>query len=651
MLAGVGRGSFTFGDPDQPVWDHGTALEREYEYQRADGTYSLSVFKGRRQDRQKVFLKGRRFFGSQNDLQIELQESPRDFYRLPGLEYVRKGSGGEPDLLYMLPELRNDMAERPDEVVFITEGEKDTETLRGLGLIATTNPNGALHWNTAFNAEFMGREIVVLTDNDENGRLRGERVIRELRAVANSVRVVELPDLPEGGDVTDWLEAGRTKEDLLEAIGSAEVGVRLTDFYAFMPAHAYIFAPTGQCWPSSSVNSRISPVDVGSERLMPANRWLDRHRPVEQMTWAPGDPQFIVGRLILQGGWVDHPGCNTFNLYHPPKAIDGTAAHAGPWLEHIDATYPAEAEHLLNWLAHRVQKPNEKINHALVLGGAQGIGKDTILEPVKRAVGAWNFAEVSPHNLLGRFNGFLKSVVLRVNEARDLGDVDRFAFYDHTKMFTAAPPDVLRIDEKNLREYYIPNLCGVIITTNHKSDGLYLPEDDRRHFVAWSERTKDDFTPEYWQRLWGWYDQGGLEHVAAFLATRDITGFDAKAPPPKTEAFFDIVAANTAPEAAELTDALEKLGWPRAVTLSAVAEAAEADFSQWLRDRRNSKRVGHKMEECGYRPVRNPGAAKSGGRWKVNRKDVVIYARRELALRDAITAAEKLAQEGENVPL
>ncbi len=65
-----------------------------------------------------------------------------------------------------------------------------------------------------------------------------------------------------------------------------------------------------------------------------------------------------------------------------------------------------DADHIIMWLAHRVQRPQEKINHALVLGGAQGIGKDTLLEPVKRAVGPWNFAEVSPQQMLGRFNGF-----------------------------------------------------------------------------------------------------------------------------------------------------------------------------------------------------------------------------------------------------
>ena len=109
------------------------------------------------------------------------------------------------------------------------------------------------------------------------------------------------------------------------------------------------------------------------------------------------------------------------------------AGNADRWLHHVERLYGDDADHIFSWCAHRVQRPHEKINHALVLGGKQGIGKDTLLEPVKHAVGPWNFLEVSPQQVLGRFNGFLKSVILRVSEARDLGDFDRFAFYDHMK--------------------------------------------------------------------------------------------------------------------------------------------------------------------------------------------------------------------------
>ena len=90
-----------------------------------------------------------------------------------------------------------------------------------------------------------------------------------------------------------------------------------------------------------------------------------------------------------------------FNLYLPPTIEPGDAAKAGPWLDHVHKVYPDDAEHIVQWLAHRVQRPQEKINHALVLGGEQGIGKDTICEPVKRAVGPWNFEEASPQQALG----------------------------------------------------------------------------------------------------------------------------------------------------------------------------------------------------------------------------------------------------------
>jgi len=139
------------------------------------------------------------------------------------------------------------------------------------------------------------------------------------------------------------------------------------------------------------------------------------------------------------------------------------------------------------------------------------------------------------------------------------------------KAYTAAPPDVLRVDEKHLPEYAIPNCCGIVITTNHKADGIYLPPDDRRHLVAWSDLSKDDFDERYWNSLWLWYETGGAEHVAAYLVKRDISQFNPKAPPPKTPAFWDIVDANRAPEDGELADLLDELGNPTTVTLAEIS--------------------------------------------------------------------------------
>jgi hypothetical protein len=242
--------------------------------------------------------------------------------------------------------------------------------------------------------------------------------------------------------------------------------------------------------------------------------------------------------------------------------------------------------------------------------------------------------------MLGRFNGFVKSVILRVNEARDLGDVDRYQFYDHMKIYTAAPPDVLRVDEKNLREHSIINCCGVIITSNHKTDGTYLPADDRRHYVAWTNLTKEDFTDGYWNSLWGWYARGGVNHVATYLAELDLSNFDPKAPPPKTEAFWAIVDASRAPEDAELQDVLDSMGNPGAVTIGRIASRASGGFQEWLGDRKNRRVIPHRLETCGYVAVRNPDA--KDGRWKIHEQRCVIYAQASLAVRDQIAAARKL---------
>jgi hypothetical protein len=430
-------------------------------------------------------------------------------------------------------------------------------------------------------------------------------------------------------------------------------GVSLNDFYAYMPTHTYIFTPSRALWPSSSVNSRVGAIPLfnpdrtptldkktGKQQTITAHLWLDRNRPVEQMTWAPGLPMLIQNRLVSEGGWLEREGVACFNLYRPPNMELGNAAEARRWLDHVHKVYGESADHIVNWLAHRVQYPGVKINHALVLGGNQGIGKDTLLEPAKHAVGPWNFSEVSPQQLLGRFNGFLKSVILRVSEARDLGETNRYSFYDHMKAYTAAPPDVLRVDEKFLNEHSILNCVGVIVTTNHKTDGIYLPADDRRHYVAWSELSKDDFTPAYWSQLWGWYHCGGNGHVAAYLAELDISGFDAKAPPPKTNAFWEIVDASRAPEEAELADVLDQLGNPDASTLDQLSTKAIGDFRMWITDRKNRRSIPHRLEKCGYIPVRNSGA--QDGLWVINGRRQVVYAKKDLPLSAQLKAAELL---------
>jgi len=113
---------------------------------------------------------------------------------------------------YMLPQL---VAE-PKRPVVVVEGEKDVQSLASIGILATCNAGGAGKWSDEHSEFLRGRTVIVIPDNDDPGREHARQVAQSLHGVAQSVQVVELPDLPEKGDVSDWVAAGGTKEQLVQ---------------------------------------------------------------------------------------------------------------------------------------------------------------------------------------------------------------------------------------------------------------------------------------------------------------------------------------------------------------------------------------------------------------------------------------------------
>jgi hypothetical protein len=113
-------------------------------------------------------------------------------------------------VLYRLPEL---LAADQALTVFLVEGEKDVDRLANLGLIATTNAMGAGKWRPEYAESLRDRHVVVIPDNDLVGRNHADDAIKTLVGVAASVKLMPL-DVPEKGDVSDWLDAGHEPMDL-----------------------------------------------------------------------------------------------------------------------------------------------------------------------------------------------------------------------------------------------------------------------------------------------------------------------------------------------------------------------------------------------------------------------------------------------------
>lgn len=113
--------------------------------------------------------------------------------------------------------------ELKSKVVFLVEGEKDCDALWRIGLVSTCNPGGAGKWKPEWSEMLRGRDVVILPDNDEPGELHAWTVARALTGIANSVTILRLPGLPPKGDVTDYLKAGGTADELLRLAEVASI--------------------------------------------------------------------------------------------------------------------------------------------------------------------------------------------------------------------------------------------------------------------------------------------------------------------------------------------------------------------------------------------------------------------------------------------
>lgn len=147
---------------------------------------------------------------------------PKDFrQRRPDGTWKTAGVRRVP---YRLPEL---LAADPAAVVFVCEGEKDCDRLRSLGLAATSSPEpgqGGRGWKPQTAEALRGRPVVVLVDNDNAGRAGAAKAAAVFQDVgAATVHTLELPGLPPGGDVSDWLDAGHTVEELRQLVEEAEM--------------------------------------------------------------------------------------------------------------------------------------------------------------------------------------------------------------------------------------------------------------------------------------------------------------------------------------------------------------------------------------------------------------------------------------------
>jgi predicted P-loop ATPase len=159
----------------------------------------------------KTFRMKRQNLMSFKDRQIAAERDPE------AMKDWLPGRGDHPDMLYRLPEL---VGSAEGERILVVEGEKDVETARALGFVATCNADGARKFPDSARVHLRGRQVYLIPDNDPSGEQHVQLWAGSLAGDA-TVKVVKLPGLGEKEDLTDWVEKRRDDGQPDEKIASA----------------------------------------------------------------------------------------------------------------------------------------------------------------------------------------------------------------------------------------------------------------------------------------------------------------------------------------------------------------------------------------------------------------------------------------------
>ena len=246
------------------------------------------------------------------------------------------------------------------------------------------------------------------------------------------------------------------------------------------------------------------------------------------VTYAAGDSVLVARDGDVYGNrWVNAR----------PDLSNIAPGDVSPWLAHVEKLLPdlEEREHVLNVMAYKLQNPRIKINHAVLHGGDEGCGKDSMWAPFIWSVcgpDLKNRGLVDGKSIGSRWGYALESEILILNELKETDASERRALANSLKPIIAAPPDTLPIERKGLHPYDMVNRLLVLAFTNH-SVPITLETQDRRWFCVWSDAPKMD--EDEGKALWGWYKRGGFEKVGKWLMLRDVSAFNPKATPMAAE--------------------------------------------------------------------------------------------------------------------
>jgi hypothetical protein len=296
--------------------------------------------------------------------------------------------------------------------------------------------------------------------------------------------------------------------------GTGMVGAFFRELVYVAPEDRFYSLRTGELLSRAAVdfswNAELAAVGFLLKGEAPSKRFADpdntaRARIADRMTYWPG-----VGPFFEDGG------VRYANRWSAPErvGVPVTDADVEPWLRlvrHIvgGAEGQTTVDLVLDWMAGVVGCPGMKPGWHVVMQGGQGLGKDMIAQPVWAGVGRSNVGTVNAAALHSPFNPWAERRLVVVNELKQnsKGSATGADQYNVLKELTENTNTHVKINQKNMREYYARNVSAFYVTSNDDR-AIALEADDRRFLVVMAKEVKPLGKDEY-ARLGAWMEAGG----------------------------------------------------------------------------------------------------------------------------------------------
>lgn len=282
-------------------------------------------------------------------------------------------------------------------------------------------------------------------------------------------------------------------------------------------------------------------------------------RRVSRITYKPGAPEFCedydpdTGKIF-----------RAYNKYVPPKIQLQDEKDAKWFVDHMEYICDGEAEAfdaIMDWLAHLVQFPDEKINFGILLQSPTSIGKSAILNVMSNILGMSNVnPNLQTSALMSDFTEWMSGKMLVcIEEIKDWEH--KFKIYNHMKdLITGA---TVRINPKGLPAYSIPNRTNFFCLTNYE-DAIPMDDNDRRFIIHFSKAKFQ--SKEYYDELYRRVDEYSGA-VRQLLLKRDVSKFNHKGRAPLTQSKRDYLQISGSPLELWIRDGIEGDAFPFAVDL------------------------------------------------------------------------------------